>query len=71
MITPEILKAFYDEMNKQAMLGKAKLGRKGALLIAGGAGLGMVGEQAKDDIVQGRAMRRNAARSQGINPLLT
>jgi hypothetical protein len=76
-ISTEIMSAFSDELAKLAVAPAqaAKMsGKMKALLgVTGvaGIGAGMVGEQAKDDLVQGRTMRRQQARQQGIRPMFT
>lgn len=77
MIPHEMLRAFSDTVSKEAsaptqaakMSGKMKalLG----LTAAGGVGAGVVGEQLKDDAVQGRAARKQMSRGQGLHHLLT
>ena len=65
----------YDELRKLAAPPVAKMSGKAKALLGavgvGGVGLGMAGEQAKDDIVSGRTMRRGQARAQGIRPMWT
>jgi len=77
MIPHEMIRAFSDALVKEAgapaqaakMSGKMKalLG----LTAAGGVGAGVVGEQLKDDAIQGRAARKQMSRGQGIHHLLT
>ena len=79
MIPQDVLRAFSQELYKQAaappaataakMSGKMKAAL--GLAAAGGVGAGVVGEQLKDDVIQGRLARKQMARSQGIHPLLT
>ena len=79
MISHEMLQAFNEVLLKEAtappaaveakMSGKAKalLG----LTAAAGVGAGIVGEQAKDDLVQGRTSRKQMSQSQGLSHYLT
>ena len=75
--TEEVVKisSFNDELRKLATPPVAKMSGKVKALLgataATGIGLGMVGEQAKDDIVAGRTMRRGQARAQGLRPMWT
>ena len=71
MISRETIQAFSHEIVKLSSaktegikLTKAKAG---ALLGIGG-GLGMVGEQGKDDLMAGRRSRQAQARSMGTTP---
>lgn len=73
MIPQDVLRAFSRELYKEAAAATAaKMSRKmKAALVAGGAGLGGLAGQIKDDAVQGGLDRRQRARAQGIHPLLT
>ena len=79
MIPQDVLRAFSQELYKEAAAPPAataaKMSRKMkaalGLAAAGGVGVGAVGEQAKDDIVQGRAARKQMSQGQGIHHLLT
>lgn len=68
MISRDILLAFQSELQKQANMGKLTK-TKAALLLATGAGLGMAGEQAKDDLMAGRRSRKQQAQAMGVSPL--
>lgn len=68
MISKEILRAFHGELQKQASMGKLTK-TKAALLLGTGAGLGMVGEQAKDDLMAGRRTRQQQARAMNVSPM--
>ena len=81
MISQDMLQAFNEALFKEAVAGAppaaaaAKMSGKMKALIglgaAGGLGLGIVGEQAKDDAIQGRMSRKQMAAGQGIHHLLT
>lgn len=68
MISKHILRAFHSELQKQASMGNLTK-TKAALLLAGGAGLGAVGEQAKDDLMAGRRTRKQQAQAMGVSPM--
>lgn len=66
MIPREVLQAFNAELEKSAMrLTKTKAG----LLLGTGAGLGIIGEQAKDDLMAGRRARKQQAQAMGVSPM--
>ena len=66
MISRDILQAFHRELEKSA----ARLTKtKAALLLGTGAGLGMAGEQAKDDLMAGRRARKQQAQAMGVSPM--
>lgn len=79
MIPQDVLRAFAQELYKEAaappaataakMSGKMKAAL--GLTAAGGVGAGVVGEQIKDDAIQGRLARKQMSRGQGIHHLLT
>jgi len=79
MIPQDVLRAFSEELHKEAAApppaaaAKMSKGMKAllGLTAVGGVTAGAVGEQAKDDLVQGRASRKQMARGQGISPWLT
>jgi hypothetical protein len=79
MISQDMLQAFNEALLKEAAAppaaAAAKMsGKMKALLgltAAGGVGAGIVGEQAKDDLVQGRTSRKQMSQSQGLSHYLT
>jgi hypothetical protein len=79
MILPDVLRAFSQELYKEAVAPPAatatKMSRKMKALLgltaAGGVGAGVAGEQLKDDAIQGRTARKQMAQGQGIHHLLT
>ena len=79
MISQDMLQAFNEVLLKEAVAppaaAAAKMSGKMKVLLgltaAGGVGAGVLGEQAKDDIVQGRLSRMQMASGQGIHHLLT
>jgi len=68
MISREILRAFNEEVQKQASMGKLTKA-KAALLLGTGAAAGAVGEQAKDDLMAGRRTRTQQARAMNVSPM--
>jgi len=78
MISQDMLQAFNEALLKEAVAPPAAAAKmsgkmKGLLGLgaAAGVGAGVLGEQAKDDIVQGRLSRKQMARGQGVHHLLT
>ena len=73
MIDSVTLAAFSDELHKLASAGAAanKLGpltkAKALGLLGVGAGAGIVGEQAKDDLLSGRRSRQQQARAMNVS----
>lgn len=71
------LSAFDSELHKLAAPAPAQAAKMSGkmktllgLTAAGGIGAGAMGEQAKDDLLQGRRQRHGQARAMGMNRLV-